>query len=722
MAPEQALSTKHADARADIYSLGCSLYLPAHRQGHLRRRYVDGQALAHREKPIPSLGADVPEQVQAVFEKMVAKNVEDRYQTMTEVVAALEQCDSGQATSLSLQQSVGTGSSSDVMTFLRNATLNTIAKSKATPTARATAGNRAKNSRTFVRGAVCVGLLGLTVVAGVIFKMRDTDGTSVPVPVKKNVAAAAPDFALEFDGKTRYVTTPIRYDGSHPLTVEALVVQRQNDDGTHYIIGDSESGGIHLMIRKGLFEMGYRASSGPLVVVTSAGPAVANRMVHVAGVIEGNEVRLFVDGVLQGATSGAKLKVSPVSMAIGTNPPSAFEVFDGLIDEVRISKIARYRDSFTPVRRFAPDADTIALYHFDEGSGDTALDASGHGNDATIVAAKWLKADSLVPWEPGPVASPTDLVQGNKPWNTPAFQQWMKEVRAMPAKEQVEAVSKKLMELNPGFDGKVIGWNGSAIPRIENGVVTALGFVTDNVTDVSPVRALPGLTTLKCAGSGMGNAGTGKVADLSPLHGLPLVALDCGHNPVSNLSPLAGMKLTELRRGDTKVSDLSPLEGMPMTDLMLQITKVSDLSPLHGMPLTNLTLQITSVSDLTPLEGMNLIDVSFTPGSITKGLDILRQMKSLSAIRSGTPGAQRLPPTEFWRKYEAGEFGKPTVSNQPWNTPAFQAWIREAQVMPAEEQVKAVSKKLMELNPGFDGVVTGFDGKSRPEDRIRCGH
>lgn len=31
----------------------------------------------------------------------------------------------------------------------------------------------------------------------------------------------------------------------------------------------------------------------------------------------------------------------------------------------------------------------------------------------------------------------------------------MKEVQAMPAEKQIEAVSKKLMELNPGFDGAV---------------------------------------------------------------------------------------------------------------------------------------------------------------------------------------------------------------------------------------------------------------------------
>ena len=65
----------------------------------------------------------------------------------------------------------------------------------------------------------------------------------------------------------------------------------------------------------------------------------------------------------------------------------------------------------------------------------------------------------------------------------------MKDVAALPAEKQVEAVAKKLQELNPGFDGKVTGRWGQATPSIDNGVVTDFGFCTDNVTDISPVRA-----------------------------------------------------------------------------------------------------------------------------------------------------------------------------------------------------------------------------------------
>ena len=70
-----------------------------------------------------------------------------------------------------------------------------------------------------------------------------------------------------------------------------------------------------------------------------------------------------------------------------------------------------------------------------------------------------------------------------------AFDAWLKQVAALPAEKQVEAVAAKLKELNPGFDGKVTH-------TIENGVVTELQFLTDNVTDISPVRALTGLQEL----------------------------------------------------------------------------------------------------------------------------------------------------------------------------------------------------------------------------------
>ena len=50
------------------------------------------------------------------------------------------------------------------------------------------------------------------------------------------------------------------------------------------------------------------------------------------------------------------------------------------------------------------------------------------------------------------------------------------------AEQQVAAVAQKLQELNPEFDGKVT-------PTIFKGVVVGLEFCTDNVTDISPVRA-----------------------------------------------------------------------------------------------------------------------------------------------------------------------------------------------------------------------------------------
>ena len=80
----------------------------------------------------------------------------------------------------------------------------------------------------------------------------------------------------------------------------------------------------------------------------------------------------------------------------------------------------------------------------------------------------------------------TTPVVANTPAKAKVDDAWLKQVAAMPAEKQVEAVAAKLKELNPGFDGKVTH-------KIEDGVVTELEFLTDNVTDISPVRALTGL-------------------------------------------------------------------------------------------------------------------------------------------------------------------------------------------------------------------------------------
>lgn len=92
MSPEQALNSKHADHRSDIYSLGCTLHFLLTGKAAFSGDTIMEKLVAHREQPAPSLAevrSEIPAGLDAIFQSMVAKKPDQRYQSMGELIADL---------------------------------------------------------------------------------------------------------------------------------------------------------------------------------------------------------------------------------------------------------------------------------------------------------------------------------------------------------------------------------------------------------------------------------------------------------------------------------------------------------------------------------------------------------------------------------------------------------------------------------------------------------
>jgi len=93
ISPEQARDARDVDIRADIYSLGCTLYYLLTGQIPFPGETLTAKLLAHQleeSPPVESLRPDVPPALAALVRRLMAKQPAERLQTPAEVASALQ--------------------------------------------------------------------------------------------------------------------------------------------------------------------------------------------------------------------------------------------------------------------------------------------------------------------------------------------------------------------------------------------------------------------------------------------------------------------------------------------------------------------------------------------------------------------------------------------------------------------------------------------------------
>lgn len=167
------------------------------------------------------------------------------------------------------------------------------------------------------------------------------------------------------------------------------------------IFGEGDNGdyGISLFGNGDVIAFGVSLGNSGQTICGSTSVA-DNNWHHIAVTrnISTGQLRLFVDGVLDGSATGPTGDVSYRNGRSTSFPNDPFLVigaekhdfapqypsYSGWIDELRVSNSIRYSSTFTPpTLPFTTDANTVGLYHFDEGTGNAVADSSGSGSNGT---------------------------------------------------------------------------------------------------------------------------------------------------------------------------------------------------------------------------------------------------------------------------------------------------------------------------------------------------
>ena len=769
MAPEQAIDSKSVDGRADIYSLGCTLHFLLTGKPVFEGTSVTAKMLAHRDHAIPSLSSicpNVPKRLDAVFRKMVAKNVEDRYQSAAQVIIDLErQFDIGDKTTIQIPVP-------EVVDLTQFQFLTKFEEDGKTHALPMRTGPRRRPSSQL--GQASIAFAFALAVVGTIFFFRSQTG---PDKSMIRVDASPKPRLANTDGRRGPSVGAVPHvdldDPADAATARPLAFRQAGFEDWQKEVSampaDEQVIAVAAKLKElnpefdGQWRVLPQIYEGKVVSVQLSGSSIRDlsplRALTNLGVLTCDRCAISDISPLRGlplwSINIAHNPLKDVTALEGMPltylncwgcPISDFSPVKGaplihvMVGETRVRNISPFVndairilrapmskiDDLTPlknsnIRELSCASTQVTDFSPLKNVALTTLEFSPRDTDGTIHVVREMKSLERLGteghnWSAARFWRKYDAGEFGPPvprWEAPDFKDWVNQVRALSAEAQLKAVAAKLQELNPGYDGRWL----PEYTSFHDGVVGSVELAIDQIHDLLPIRAFPGLRHLACIGTKEGEAVRGQLTDLSPLTDLPLVSLTITNTPVRNLAPLKNLPIRYLIFANTRISDISSLRGMPLEKLLLiSVSPLLSLEPLEGMPLRTLNINGTMAPDISPLAGLGIEDLNIFLVSVPDQsiLPKLPLVKLSIDLRSGwDPNVLRSIPTlESINNKPADEIIAEierlnSKARRPldFRSPAFATWVEETSQLTGEEQLTSVIARLRALNPKFDGQV-----------------
>ncbi len=520
-------------------------------------------------------------------------------------------------------------------------------------------------------------------------KVRLLDDAAQPIAVvEAEPAVELPKFdtGLRLTEAADEVVFPTLFDQTDALTIEVWI--KRDDTQPHsQIVGFSREAAIYTNANAVLD--GFHAGDARAVADKSMLTKGCTQPVHVAIVRDPQKPRhtCFVDGEAVFTTRYIAPK-SNTCLAIGGNQyqwnPAAYS-FMGSIHELRVSDSVRYRENFKPERRFTSDANTIALYHFDDGAGTVVTDSSGNKHHGRISGAEWIRpppsAAKLIAELLDYGVRLTVNPPGSSDWHSVAPADWAKHqesrcgiqfpdrlevpdhlfIGAIEAFPRIASVVTPLTNLSPAALRKLEGlslWQFVA----RSNVITR--------EQMAAIARCSELERLDFYSTQIDEQHLELIAQLTNLESLNISSNSIAGNQLHHLLGMSTLRKLHLSNGESvplndeamrTVGKLQSLEVLEFTvDVETDLTPVAELPNLRELSV----FSSSAIKDISPLTRSKVGTFSVAPYDASY-VDTLRKLKELRAFNSWRDEATALDSRQLKQLCDVTTITNLTIAVQP---------------------------------------------------------